>query len=140
MVVRNYIGCDISKDNLDFFDSSSGRHSRVANEAAAIAAHIEGLHRGRDFVVMEATGLHDRLLRHALAAAGIGFSRLNPRHVHHHGKGPRPTGRTPFCWPGMDACTSRRPIRRRTRTANVYRSLFAAASSWWMPGQTTGSS
>lgn len=94
MVVRNYIGCDISKDNLDFFDSSSGRHSRIANQAAAIAAHVEGLSCGRDFVVMEATGLHDRLLRHALAAARIGFSRLNPRHVHHHGKAGRQRAKT----------------------------------------------
>lgn len=94
MIVRNYIGCDISKDNLDLFDSSSGRHSRIANEAAAVAAYVEGLNGGRDFVVMEATGLHDRLLRHTLADAGVGFSRHNPKHVHHYAKAGRQRAKT----------------------------------------------
>jgi len=38
---------------------------------------------------MEATGVHDRLLRHALAKAGVPFSRHNPAHTHHYAKSTR---------------------------------------------------
>jgi transposase len=86
MIEQNYVGCDISKRTLDFHDEASNRHVRIANERAAIEAHVAGLAGGRDFVVMEATGVHDRQLRHALAAAGIAFSRHNPTHTHHHVK------------------------------------------------------
>lgn len=86
MIVQNYVGCDISKDRLDFFDEASGRYQRIANQADAIATYAAGLCASRDFVVMEATGVHDRLLRHALAKAGIAFSRHNPAHTHHYAK------------------------------------------------------
>lgn len=86
MIVQNYVGCDISKLRLDFFDEASSRHQRIANQAEAIAAYVAGLRAGHDFVVMEATGVHDRLLRHALAKAGIAFSRHNPAHTHHYAK------------------------------------------------------
>ena len=86
MIAQNYVGCDISKQRLDFFDETSGRYQRIANQADAIAAYVAGLRAGRDFVVMEATGVHDRLLRHALAKAGIVFSRHNPAHTHHYAK------------------------------------------------------
>ncbi|WP_071034709.1 hypothetical protein [Mesorhizobium sp. LCM 4576] len=80
--MQNYVGCDISKQWLDFFDETSGRLRRIDNQADVIAAYVAGLRPGRDFVVMEATGTHDRLLRHALAKAGIAFSRHNPAHTH----------------------------------------------------------
>ena len=86
MIVQNYVGCDISKQWLDFFDEASSRYQRIANQAEAIAAYVTGLCAGRDFVVMEATGVHDRLLRHALAKAGVAFSRHNPAHTHHYAK------------------------------------------------------
>jgi len=80
---QNYIGCDVSKARLDFFDPARGRHCRIANEAAAMEAFVAGLRPGVDFVVMEATGHYDRLLRLALSAGGIAFSRHNPQHTHH---------------------------------------------------------
>nr|WP_179948848.1 IS110 family transposase [Mesorhizobium loti] len=86
MIMQNYVGCDISKQWLDFFDEASGRCQRIDNHADAIAAHVAGLHPGQDFVVMEATGVHDRLLRHALAKAGVAFSRHNPTHTHNYAK------------------------------------------------------
>lgn len=86
MIAQNYIGCDVSKDTLDLFDESSRRHRRIANEAAAIAAYVAGLEPACDFVVMEATGVHDRLLRHALGEAGVAFSRHNPQHTHYYAK------------------------------------------------------
>jgi len=94
MIVQNYVGCDISKQWLDFFDETSGRFRHIDNQADAIAAYVAGLHPGRDFVVMEATGVHDRLLRHALAKAGIAFSRHNPAHTHHYAKSTRRHAKT----------------------------------------------
>jgi len=78
MIHYNYIGCDVAKDQLDVFDAGTGRFQRVANTAAAVLAFAAGLDRSRDFVVFEATGSHDRVLRYALAAAGIAYSRRNP--------------------------------------------------------------
>lgn len=86
MIMQNYIGCDVSKATLDFFDEASGRFRRIANEAEAIAAYAAALDAGRDFVVLEATGIYDRELRHALAKAGVAFARLNPAHSHHDAK------------------------------------------------------
>ena len=74
----NFIGCDVSKDTLDLFDPESGRYRRVANQLEALQDFAASLEPGRDIVVLEATGHHDRLLRHALAARGIGYVRLNP--------------------------------------------------------------
>jgi transposase len=84
MIAYHYVGCDVSKDALDFYDGSGRRHRRIANEEAAIKAYVAGLDRARSFVVMEATGVHDRLLRHVLAEAGVAFSRHNPKHTHHY--------------------------------------------------------
>ncbi|WP_167483927.1 IS110 family transposase [Mesorhizobium tamadayense] len=94
MIVQNYVGCDISKQWLDFFDEASGHYRRIDNQADAIAAYVAGLQPGRDFVVMEATGVHDRLLRHALAKAGVAFSRHNPAHTHHYAKSTRRRAKT----------------------------------------------
>jgi transposase len=94
MIMQNYVGCDISKQWLDFFDETSGCSQRIDNQADAIAAYVAGLHPDRDFVVMEATGVHDRLLRHALAKAGIAFSRHNPAHTHHYAKSTRRRAKT----------------------------------------------
>lgn len=86
MIGQNWIGCDVSKETLDFFDAGRGRHCRIANEENAVAAFASQLRAGLDFVVMEATGSYDRLLRHKLADAGIAFSRHNPEHTHHFAK------------------------------------------------------
>lgn len=94
MIMQNYVGCDISKMWLDFFDETSGHCQRIDNQADAIAAYVSGLQPDRDFVVMEATGVHDRLLRHALAKAGVGFSRHNPAHTHHYAKSTRRRAKT----------------------------------------------
>jgi transposase len=92
--MQNYVGCDISKMWLDFFDETSGHCQRIDNQADALAAYVSGLQPDRDFVVMEATGVHDRLLRHALAKAGVGFSRHNPAHTHHYAKSTRRRAKT----------------------------------------------
>lgn len=83
MIEQNWIGCDVSKETLDFFDAGQSRHWRIANTVQAVADLAGRLRPGLDFVVMEATGSYDRLLRHALAGAGVAFSRHNPEHTHH---------------------------------------------------------
>lgn len=86
MIDHNYIGCDVSKATLDFFNPAEGKHCRIANTSDAIAAHAAGFQPGRDFVVLEATGVYDRILRHALSAADIPFARCNPQQTHHHAR------------------------------------------------------
>jgi transposase len=75
---QNYIGCDIAKAMLDVFDPRTGKLMRMKNECAALQAFAATLEPAASFVVLEATGHHDRLLRHALGDAGIGFARINP--------------------------------------------------------------
>ena len=87
MLDYNYIGCDVSKATLDFFDPAQGKHCRIDNTPEAIAAHIAAFRHGRDFVVLEATGVYDRALRHGLSAADVCFARCNPQHTHHHARG-----------------------------------------------------
>ena len=60
MIPQNYVGCDVSKDTLDFFDPQSGRLRQIGNHPKAIGSFVAGLDGGSDFVVMEATGVHDR--------------------------------------------------------------------------------
>lgn len=78
MILRNYIGCDIAKAHLDVFDPLTGTFRQIPNTVARIQTFVAGLDPARDFVVLEATGVHDRLLCHKLGAAGIAFSRRNP--------------------------------------------------------------
>lgn len=71
------MGIDISKSFLDVFDAEDG-HSRVPNradEVASLARRCAG--RGL-FVLFEATGHYDAVLRHALSDAGVAFVRVNP--------------------------------------------------------------
>jgi len=67
-----YIGCDISKAHLDFFDPD------VENTAAAISVFLAALSDRSVFVVYEATGSYGRVLRHRLAECQIASAQLNP--------------------------------------------------------------
>lgn len=70
-----FIGIDIGKERLDVFD---GRHRTLANRRDAILALVAAFEPAHDFVVFEATGRYDEVLREALAAAGLRFARVNP--------------------------------------------------------------
>jgi len=72
-----YVGIDISKDHLDIFDPHHGL-LRVANNATAVAAWASTPNVKGRFVIFEATGSYDRVLRQHLEAVGIPFSRVNP--------------------------------------------------------------
>jgi len=72
-----FIGCDISKDQIDCHVLPDGRHLVIANADKAIADFVSGC--ADAFVVFEATSVYDRALRAALDAAGVAFARVNPR-------------------------------------------------------------
>jgi transposase len=78
MIHQNHIGCDIGKFAIDIFHPDGSRLLRIDNSLAALTDFAASLSAECDFVVMEATGGYDRLLRHCLSAAGIAHARINP--------------------------------------------------------------
>lgn len=70
------VGIDVSKHTLDVFDGRSGQWAQCANAAPAVAELAAGL--AGCFVVLEATGAYDLVLRRALEAAGVAHARVNP--------------------------------------------------------------
>lgn len=81
MVHQTHIGCDIGKSAIDIFHPDGSRWLRIGNTPQDLGAFSATLDRACDFVVMEASGGHDRLLRHALSAAGVAHARINPVQV-----------------------------------------------------------
>lgn len=81
MVHQTHIGCDIGKSAIDVFHPDGSRWLRIGNTPQDLGAFSITLDRACDFVVMEAGGGHDRLLRYALNAAGIAHTRINPVQV-----------------------------------------------------------
>jgi transposase len=73
-----FIGIDISKHHLDIYEGGSDRVERFANAADSIASLVQRWQGGSAFVVFEATGCYDRLLRRALVAAEVRCARVNP--------------------------------------------------------------
>lgn len=78
IIAPGFVGIDVSKHHLDIFDGGLGGAERIDNRADAVTALVERW-RGRGvFVLFEATGRYDALLRHALAAGGVAHARVNP--------------------------------------------------------------
>lgn len=77
MVDESFVGIDVSKATLDIFEFE-GRHRQIANTAEALAPLVAEWKERGTFVLFEATGRYDRLLRQALAEAGLRFARVNP--------------------------------------------------------------
>lgn len=75
------VGIDISKHWLDVVDETEGGVRRIDNANDAIAPFAALWRRENMFVVFEATGVYDRPLAEALAAAGVAFARVNPARV-----------------------------------------------------------
>lgn len=76
MIAPVFVGIDVSKATLDIFAEGLG-HRRIANAPDALAAMIASLPRPC-FVVLEATGAYDALLREELEQAGLDYARVNP--------------------------------------------------------------
>ncbi|WP_313193647.1 IS110 family transposase [Shinella zoogloeoides] len=76
---QTFVGCDIGKEAVDIFDPRTARFCRLSNSQAPLSAFAQRLDPATDFVVFEATGHCDRLLRLCLSQAGIAFARVNPK-------------------------------------------------------------
>src|ERR1051326_1777765 len=77
-ITPGFVGIDVSKSTLDIFDAVIGCVERIPNASAPIASLIARWRPRTVFVLFEATGRYDRLLRQSLQQAGIAFARVNP--------------------------------------------------------------
>lgn len=75
---HHYVGCDVSKHWLDVFDPARSGLQRIANTPEATAGLAAQLASEQAFLVFEATGAYDSVLRSALHQAGVPNARLNP--------------------------------------------------------------
>jgi transposase len=74
-----FVGIDISKNYFDVYDGAVGKHERFANsdgEALVLTLRFKASH---SFVLFEATGRYDRVLRLALEKSNVSFARVNPK-------------------------------------------------------------
>jgi transposase len=78
MIHPGFVGIDVCKTSLDIFDAATGRSVRIDNMAVALTGLVEDWARRDAFVLFEATGRYDLMLRQSLAKAGIRFARVNP--------------------------------------------------------------
>ncbi|MFK3781815.1 IS110 family transposase [Agrobacterium sp. NPDC089420] len=78
MVHPVYIGCDVSKAHLDFFDAATQKAVRIPNTDTAIDEWLSTLEGREAQVVLEATGRYDRLLCSALERWQRPYCRVNP--------------------------------------------------------------
>lgn len=72
------VGIDVSKHHLDVFDAALDRGERLLNAAEQIQALATRWAGQERFVVFEATGRYDMVLRRTLEAAGLAYARVNP--------------------------------------------------------------
>lgn len=73
-------GADVSKATVDLATWPEGEHAQFPNSAeGAVDAAAWLSAQGAEAVVLEATGGYERMLCSALEAAGVAYSRVNPR-------------------------------------------------------------
>lgn len=73
-----YIGVDVSKAWLDIYHPAHGAN-RIENTPASIHSFARAVAQEGTWVIFEASGGYDRVLRDGLEAASASFSRVNPR-------------------------------------------------------------
>jgi transposase len=78
IIAPGFVGIDISKHHLDIFDAATGMTHRLANSAEALADLSRHWAERNAFVLFEATGRYDRILRQMLTADRVRFARVNP--------------------------------------------------------------
>jgi transposase len=84
-----YIGVDVSKANLDLYQSSTGKSETLTNEVESTEQWCKSLKKLKKpvMVVMEATGGYETILVRALARHNICAAVVNPRQVRDFAKG-----------------------------------------------------
>lgn len=85
-IPHDYIGCDISKAHLDFYDPATERHWRVSNRSEPIKRFLSEQNWTGSQIILEATGCYDRTLRSVLEARGIASTRVNPTRARRFGQ------------------------------------------------------
>lgn len=78
MMQEVFVGVDVAKDWLDVHHPDRGAH-RIDNAPARVRTFAADCAKKGAWVIFEASGGYDRLLREALEAANVRFSRVNPR-------------------------------------------------------------
>lgn len=78
MMKEAFVGVDVAKDWLDIHHPGRGAR-RIDNAPAALRLFAAACAREGVWVVFEASGGYDHLLRAALEVAQVRFSRVNPR-------------------------------------------------------------
>jgi transposase len=73
-----FTGVDVAKDWLDIHDPVGGPR-RIENTPRSVRAFAQRSARQGAWIIFEASGGYDRLLREALEAFDVRFSRVNPR-------------------------------------------------------------
>lgn len=73
-----YIGVDVAKAWLDIYHPARGA-KRIENSPADVRSFSRAAAREGAWVIFEASGGYDRVLRDGLEAAQVSFSRVNPR-------------------------------------------------------------
>jgi transposase len=76
IIPPDVVGIDVSKHRLDIFHAGSALH--IANTPEALAGPVRTWTAAGAFVLFEATGVYDSVLRRALAEAGVQHARVNP--------------------------------------------------------------
>ncbi len=89
-----YVGIDISKNTLDIFETLDQRAQKVANDQETAEKLAKAWRKAGVFVLFEATGHYDTVLRKALLAAGVPFHRVNPSDARHFAKAARHLAKT----------------------------------------------
>jgi transposase len=82
-----YIGIDVSKNELEVFLSSTGKHQTVTNTESGVNSLIPLFQSAApELIVLEATGGLERLVVEVLATAGFPVAVVTPRQVRNFAK------------------------------------------------------
>ncbi|MBI1362082.1 MAG: transposase [Alphaproteobacteria bacterium] len=76
IIPPDVVGIDVSRHRLDIFHA--GAAMQIANTPEALAGPVRTWAAAGAFVLFEATGVYDGMLRRALAEAGLPHARVNP--------------------------------------------------------------
>jgi transposase len=82
MLDKKFLGVDIAAEWIDVAIHGQKAVERIANTAEAISLWVDGLRPEEiGLIAFEPTGGYERILRRALAAAGLPFARVHPNEL-----------------------------------------------------------
>lgn len=80
-LTQHIIGCDISKNKIDFFDAKTSRHCIIVNTQVELDRFIAKFAGQEAVFAFEATGFYGQALRKTLSHQGMAFIQVNPLHA-----------------------------------------------------------